>query len=99
MSARTLAQVYRHFAEADAAGTSPLYERVAIALPVVITTGALSRFPLESRLRFRQRLDAAATSRPVAWVSVEGVGVAPAVPTFGDRCWSRGRLLAWLAGT
>src|SRR5579859_7661126 len=30
--ARTLAQVYRHFGEADAAGTSPLYERVAIAL-------------------------------------------------------------------
>jgi hypothetical protein len=53
---------------------------------------------------------------------VEGVGVAPAIPTFGDRhasghsiiglavfaqsalraeaigrCWSRGRLLAWLA--
>jgi hypothetical protein len=60
----------------------------------------------------------------VAWVSVEGVGVAPAVPTLGDRrasghstiglavldgsvlhaealgrCWSRGRLLAWLAGS
>jgi hypothetical protein len=58
----------------------------------------------------------------VAWVSVEGVGVAPSVPTLGDRrasghstigvavfrhstlraetvgrCWSRGRLLAWLA--
>ena len=55
---------------------------------------------------------------------MEGVGVAPAVPTFGDRpasghsiiglamfghselraeavgrCWSRGRLLAWLAGS
>ena len=30
--ARTLAQVYRHFGEVDAAGTSPLYERVAIAL-------------------------------------------------------------------
>src|SRR5437588_3635487 len=30
--ARTLAQVYRHFAEVDAAGTSPLYERVAVAL-------------------------------------------------------------------
>ena len=30
--ARTLAQVYRHFGEADAAGTSPLYERVAVAL-------------------------------------------------------------------
>jgi hypothetical protein len=91
------------------------------ALPVVTTTWALSRFPLESRLRFLQRLDAAATDRPVAWVSVEGVGVAPAIPTFGDRpasghsiiglaqfghqslqveavgrCWSRGRLLAWL---
>ncbi|MGD0246635.1 MAG: DUF2332 family protein [Streptosporangiaceae bacterium] len=29
---RTLAQVYRHFGEAVAAGTSPLYERVAVAL-------------------------------------------------------------------
>ena len=27
----------------------------------------------------------ATASRPVAWVSVEGVGVAPAVPTLGDR--------------
>ena len=95
----------------------------AAALPVVITTWALSRLPLEGRLRFLPRLDEAATDRPVAWVSVEGVGVAPAIPTFGDRrasghsiiglavfahstlradavgrCWSRGRLLAWLAG-
>jgi hypothetical protein len=94
------------------------------ALPVVTTTWALSRYPLESRLRFLQRLDAAATDRAVAWVSAEGVGVAPAIPTFGDRhasghsiiglalfghsalhaeaagrCWSRGRLLAWLAGS
>ena len=30
--ARTLAQLYRHFGEVDAAGTSPLYERVAVAL-------------------------------------------------------------------
>ena len=30
--ARTLAQVYRHFGEVDAAGISPLYERVAVAL-------------------------------------------------------------------
>src|ERR1700723_3199579 len=30
--ARTLAQAYRHFGEVDAAGTSPLYERVAVAL-------------------------------------------------------------------
>jgi hypothetical protein len=92
------------------------------ALPVVTTTWALSRFPLESRLRFLHPLDEAATGRSVAWVSVEGVGVGPAIPTFGDRhasghsiiglalfeqsalraeaigrCWSRGRLLAWLA--
>jgi hypothetical protein len=95
----------------------------ADALPVVTTTWALSRLPLESRLRFLHRLDEAATGRPVAWVSAEGVGVAPAIPTFGDRrasghsiiglavfghstlraeaigrCWSRGRMLAWLAG-
>ena len=92
------------------------------ALPVVTTTWALSRFPLERRLRFLHRLDEAAAGRAVAWVSVEGVGVAPAIPTLGDRrasghsiiglavfdqsalraeaigrCWSRGRLLAWLA--
>ena len=30
--ARTLAQVYRHFGEVDAAETSPLYAHVAIAL-------------------------------------------------------------------
>src|ERR687889_399651 len=29
---RTLAQVYRHFGEVDAAGASPLYERIAVAL-------------------------------------------------------------------
>jgi hypothetical protein len=57
----------------------------ADALPVVTTTWALSRFPLESRLRFLHRLDEAAAGRPVAWVSVEGVGVAPAIPTLGDR--------------
>jgi hypothetical protein len=57
----------------------------ADALPVVITTWALSSLPLEGRLRFLHRLDEAATHRAVAWVSVEGVGVAPAIPTFGDR--------------
>ena len=55
------------------------------ALPVVTTTWALSRFPLERRLRFLHRLDEAATDRAVAWVSLEGVGVAPAIPTLGDR--------------
>jgi hypothetical protein len=54
------------------------------ALPVVTTTWALSYFPLESRLRFLRRLDEAAATRPVAWVSGEGVGIAPAVPTLGD---------------
>ena len=57
----------------------------ARALPVVTTTWTLSSLPPESRLRFLQHLDEAATDRPVAWVSVEGVGVAPAVPTMGDR--------------
>ncbi len=94
----------------------------ADALPVVTTTWALSQFPLEWRLRFLHRLDEAAAGRAVVWVSAEGVGVAPAIPTLGDRrasghsiigvavfdrtalraeavgrCWSRGRLLAWLA--
>jgi hypothetical protein len=55
------------------------------ALPVVTTTWALSRFPLEGRLRFLHRLDEAAARRAVAWVSAEGVGVAPAIPTLGDR--------------
>ena len=57
----------------------------ADALPVVTTTWALSQFPLESRLRFLRRLDEAAAGRAVAWVSLEGVGVAPAMPTLGDR--------------
>lgn len=94
------------------------------ALPVVTTTWALSSLPLEGRLRFLHRLDDAAAGRVVAWVSVEGVGVAPSIPTLGDRrasghsivglavldgaslraeaigrCWSRGRWLAWLAGS
>lgn len=55
------------------------------ALPVVVTTWALSGFALEDRLRFLHRLDGAATHRAVAWVSLEGVGVAPSIPTFGDR--------------
>jgi hypothetical protein len=92
------------------------------ALAVVTATWALSHFPLEGRLRFLHRLEDAAAGRAVAWVSVEGVGVAPTIPTLGDRrasghsiiglavfdrsalraeavgrCWSQGRLLAWLA--
>jgi hypothetical protein len=55
------------------------------ALPVVITTWALSHFPPERRLGFVHGLEEAAAGRAVAWVSVEGVGVAPGVPTLGDR--------------
>ena len=57
----------------------------AHALPVVITTWALSQLPRESRLRFLHRLGEAGAGRTVAWVSAEGVGVAPAIPTLGDR--------------
>ncbi len=57
----------------------------ADALPVVTTTWTLSQLPLASRLRFLHRLDEAASTRSVAWVSVEGVGVAPTIPTLGDR--------------
>jgi hypothetical protein len=56
----------------------------ADALPVVTTTWALSYFSLEGRLRFLRRLDEAAAGRTVAWVSGEGVGIAPSVPTLGD---------------
>jgi hypothetical protein len=95
----------------------------AAVLPVVTTTWALASFSPERRRRLLDRLAEAAAGRPVAWVSAEGVGVAPAVPTLGDRpasghsiiglalfdgsasaveavgrCWSRGRLLSWLAG-
>ncbi|WP_309237315.1 DUF2332 domain-containing protein [Actinomadura sp. BRA 177] len=112
------------FLQGDAVEVLPdaLARVPADVLPVVTTTWALASLPLESRLRFLHRLDEAATDRPVAWVSAEGVGVAPAIPTFGDRrasghsiiglavfehsalhaeavgrCWSKGRLLSWLA--
>ena len=57
----------------------------ADVLPVITTTWALSRFSFETRQRFLRRLEEAATGRAVAWVSAEGVGVAPTVPTLGDR--------------
>jgi hypothetical protein len=57
----------------------------ANALPVVTTTWALSRFSPETRRRFLCRLEEAAAGRAVAWVSAEGVGVAPTIPTLGDR--------------
>lgn len=55
------------------------------ALPVVMTTWALSSSNADARLHLLRRVFEAAAGRTVAWVSVEGVGVAPAVPTLGDR--------------
>jgi len=71
----------------DAVGVLPdAVARVpADALPVVTTMWALSHLALERRLRVLHRLDEAAAGRTVAWVSAEGVGVAPAIPTLGDR--------------
>jgi Uncharacterized protein conserved in bacteria (DUF2332) len=45
----------------------------------------MSRFPPERRQRFLDRLGEAAAGRAVAWVSAEGVAVAPEIPTLGDR--------------
>ena len=57
----------------------------ADALPVITTTWALSRFPPGYRRRFLHRLGQTAACRAVAWVSAEGTGVAPEVPSLGDR--------------
>ncbi|GAA3634053.1 hypothetical protein GCM10022223_60460 [Kineosporia mesophila] len=52
-------------------------------LPIVTTTWALSRQRPQKRHRLLKHLEVA--GRPVAWVSAEGVGVAPGIPAFGDR--------------
>jgi hypothetical protein len=89
--ARALPEVVaRVVVEPDPAGAlarvADAVARVPVdALPVVITTWALSRLPAERRPRLLDRLGEAAAGRPVAWVSAEGVGVAPAIPTLGDR--------------
>lgn len=57
----------------------------AEALPIVTTTWALSALTPQRRHSFLRCLEDAAEGRAVAWVSVEGVGVAPAVPALGDR--------------
>jgi Uncharacterized protein conserved in bacteria (DUF2332) len=106
----------------DMNGASRLPQRHRWNIDAVSRSIAWASRTLERRLRFLHRLDEAAAGRAVAWVSAEGVGVAPAIPTLGDRrasghsiiglavfdgpalraeaigrCWSRGRLLAWLA--
>jgi hypothetical protein len=90
---RALPPVVPRVSKGPAPGPTELEEQLADAvghlpegaLPVVVTTWALSRLAPEGRLRFLQRLDDVAADRPLAWVSVEGVGVAPGVPTLGDR--------------
>ncbi|WP_344018923.1 DUF2332 domain-containing protein, partial [Microlunatus capsulatus] len=64
------------------------------ALPVVTTTWALGRLSPGDRARFADGLRTAAERRPLAWVSAEGVGVAPGVPTLGDRPASGHSILA-----
>ena len=58
--ARTLAQVYRHFGEVVAAGTSPLYERVAVA---VSESGEALRAEATGELRFQAQLHQRPSSR------------------------------------
>jgi hypothetical protein len=49
-TARTLAQLYRHFGEVDAAETSPLYQRVAVALSASeAAPGAIEAAPARKR--------------------------------------------------
>lgn len=78
--------VVRIAADLDPVAVTDAVARVpADALPVVITTWALSQVAPEKRLRLVHHLEEAAAGRTVAWVSVEGVGVAPSIPTLGDR--------------
>lgn len=58
------------------------------ALAVVTTTWSLSSFSTEKRLRLLHILHEASTEHAVVLVSAEGVGVAPGVPTLGDRAAS-----------
>jgi hypothetical protein len=61
--------------------TAAVQQVPAGALPVVTSTWALSRL----RAHDRGRVLALPVGRPVAVVTVEGVGVATEVPTLGDR--------------
>lgn len=74
---------------ADVGATEALPDALAEvpddALPVVTTTWSLSRIAPARRPAFLATLEHAAATRPMAWVSVEGVGVAPGVDTLGDR--------------
>ena len=58
--------------------------------PVVVTTWVLAYLPLPRRVSFYETLAAASRTRPIAWVSAEGVGVVDAFagitpPIDGNR--------------
>ena len=58
--------------------------------PVVVTTWALAYLPRSRRAEFHETLAAASRTRPIAWVSAEGVGVVDAFagttpPVDGNR--------------
>ena len=58
--------------------------------PVVVTTWVLAYLPHARRTEFHETLAAASRTRPIAWVSAEGIGVVDAFagitpPTDGNR--------------
>lgn len=53
--------------------------------PIVTTTWAVSALAASRRAALLAAVASLARERRIAWVSVEGVGVAPSIPTFGDR--------------
>lgn len=66
--------------------------------PIIMTSWTVSAMTPPRRLALRSVLEATAGDRALAWVSAEGVGVAPSIPTFGDRPAS-GHSILGLAAT
>ena len=65
-------------------------------LPVVTTTVGAVALPFRAACASCTASAKRQPGRAVAWVSAEGVGVAPAMPpTLGDRHASRHRSSAW----
>ena len=80
--ARTLAQVYRHFGELDAAEISPLYERAV--------SGGVGGAPAKPTLGDRR-----ASGHSIIGLAMFDRSALRAEAIV--RCWSQGRYLAWLA--
>ena len=101
--ARTLAQVYRHFGEVDAAEESPLYARVAVALSESDRAGLPPTFILNSDV------DSLRASGEAYAVELESAGVHVLIaredgtrhghlndPDEPAALASIGRMFAWL---